>query len=229
MTTTLPEPTSPTPAHHGRLIVLVGPAGAGKTTIAHRLVQAASQRRGFSVSHTTRPIRPNEVHGRDYWFVSRPEFETLRDAGGMAEWAEVHGNLYGTSRAEITRHLAAGRDILFDIDIVGAHNLLAAYPAQTRLCFVVPPSWQALKARLVARGTETDATLRRRLHTARTELHAVLASQAAWSVIRNDVLDDAVAEAESLFAAAPPQADAVADDPIVLAFAQDADADRLAQ
>ena len=228
MITTQPAPVLPFPTQSGRLIVLVGPAGAGKTTIAHRLVEAEPLRRGFSVSHTTRPIRPKEVNGRDYWFVGRPEFETLRDAGGMAEWAEVHGNLYGTSRAEIGRHFAAGRDILFDIDIVGAHNLLAAYPAETRLCFVVPPSWQALKARLVARGTETDATLRRRLHTARAELHAVLASQAPWSVIRNDVLSDAVAEAEALFAAMPPQADAVAADPIVLAFARDADADPLA-
>lgn len=228
MITTPPAAAVPVPTRSGRLIVLVGPAGAGKTTIAHRLVQAEPQRRGFSVSHTTRPIRPNEAHGRDYWFVSRPEFEALRDAGGMAEWAEVHGNLYGTSRAEIARHLAAGRDILFDIDIVGAHNLLAAYPAETRLCFVVPPSWEALKARLVARRTETDATLRRRLHTARSELHAVLASPAPWSVIRNDVLGDAVAEAESLFAKTPPPADAVAADPILLAFARAADADPLA-
>lgn len=215
-------------ASAGRLIVLVGPAGAGKTTIAHRLVDASPTSRGFSVSHTTRPMRSGEVDGRDYHFVRREAFEALLEAGGLAEWAEVHGNLYGTSHAEIQRHWSAGRDILFDIDIVGAHNLWQAYPERTRLCFVLPPSWSVLKARLSGRGSETDATLRRRLRTARQELHGLLASKAGWSVVVNDSLAVATSAAELLFSDAAPAAEALDRHPVVQAFVAAADADPLA-
>lgn len=213
----------------GRLIVLVGPAGAGKTTLAHRLVEASPQTRGFSVSHTTRPMRTGEVNGRDYHFVTREVFEALVAQQGFAEWAEVHGNLYGTSKAEIERHWAAGRDILFDIDIVGAHNLWQSYPAATRLAFVLPPSWDALKDRLQRRGSETPETLRRRLRTARRELNGLVASPARWSVVINDQLDSAVQTAAQLFADARPAATDLSHHAVVQAFVQAANADPLAQ
>lgn len=212
----------------GRLIVLVGPAGAGKTTLAHRLVDATPSVRGFSVSHTTRPMRAGEVDGRDYHFVQRSAFEALVAAGGLAEWAEVHGNLYGTSKSEIARHLSAGRDILFDIDIVGAHNLWHSYPDQTRLCFVLPPDWQTLKDRLAQRGSETPATMQRRLRTARRELQALVQSPAPWSVVINDQLANAVTAAEALFAPEQPEAVLLDKHPLIQAFLQDARADPLA-
>lgn len=214
--------------HAGRLIVLVGPAGAGKTTLAHRLVDAAPATRGFSVSHTTRPMRSGEVDGRDYHFVQRSAFEALAAAGGLAEWAEVHGNLYGTSKAEIERHLSAGRDILFDIDIVGAHNLWHSYAEQTRLCFVLPPTWQTLKDRLARRGSETPGTMQRRLRTARRELQALAQSPAPWSVVVNDQLDGAVTAAEALFAPQQPETAGLDKHPLLQAFLQDASTDPLA-
>ncbi len=173
----------------GNLLVLVGPAGAGKTTLAHRLIDAAPERRGFSVSHTTRPIRSTETDHLDYHFVSRGEFEALRAVGGFVESAEVHGNLYGTSRAEVERKTADGSDLIFDIDIEGAQNLARAFPARTRLFFVLPPGWDVLVARLEGRGSETPATLGRRLRTARAELEALLASALSWHLLCNDDID----------------------------------------
>ncbi len=208
----------------GKLVVLVGPAGAGKTTLAHRVIDRAPERRGFSVSHTTRPMRATEHDGVDYWFVTRPEFEHLRDRGGFAEWAEVHGNYYGTSRAEIERLTGAGRDVFFDIDIVGAHNLWRQYPSEVRLIFVLPPSWPVLVQRLVDRGTETEATLRRRLRTARRELQAVLESPAPWTVIHNDDLARATADLERAVVGAL-QPTAMEQHPGVRAFLREAIAD----
>ena len=175
-------------ANKGRLVVLVGPSGSGKTTLARQLIDAHPERWTFSVSHTTRPRRPTEVDGRDYHFVQRVAFERLRDAGGFAEWAEVHGNLYGTSMAELELHFAAGREVFFDIDIVGAHNIWRRFAERSRLIFVLPPTWAEMVARLERRGTETQETLSRRLRTARVELQEVLASPAPWSILVNDDL-----------------------------------------
>lgn len=207
------------------MLVLVGPAGAGKTTLAHLLQKRAPGRRAFSVSHTTRPMRANEVDGVDYYFVDRANFEALRDRGGFAEWAEVHGNLYGTSRAEIARLHQAGKVALFDIDIVGAHNLWRLYPDEVRLAFLLPPTWQVLVDRLLARGTETAEIVRRRLRTARVELHAVCASPAPWHIVVNDQLEIAATQLETLLAAPPPPAEDPRTHPSVQAFLRDADAD----
>ncbi len=209
----------------GTLLVLVGPAGAGKTTLAHVLQTRTPGRRAFSVSHTTRPMRPKEIDGKDYYFVDRAAFETLRDAGGFAEWAEVHGNLYGTSRAEIARLLGDGNTALFDIDIVGAHNLWRLYPEQVRLAFLLPPTWQVLVDRLLNRGTETAEIVRRRLRTARLELHAVCDSPAPWHVVVNDDLQVAADHLEALLAVPPPPAENPRAHPAVLAFLRDAEAD----
>lgn len=209
----------------GKLVVLVGPAGAGKTTLAHRVIDAQPQRRGFSVSHTTRPIRATERDGVDYHFVERSAFEALRDRGGFAEWAEVHGNLYGTSHAEIARLMGEGRTVFFDVDIVGAHNLWQQYPQQTRLVFVLPPDWSHMVQRLQARGSETEATLRRRLQTARRELVALRTSDAPWRLIVNDNLDEATAQLAAVAADMAPAVSPHRDDPRVAALLRDAWAD----
>lgn len=213
--------------HSGRgtLLVLVGPAGAGKTTLAHLLQVRAPGKRAFSVSHTTRPMRPKEVDGVDYYFVDRPAFEDLRDRGGFAEWAEVHGNLYGTSRDEIDRLHQDGKVALFDIDIVGAHNLWRLYPDEVRLAFLLPPTWQVLVERLLARGTESDEIIRRRLHTARVELHEVCKSPAPWHIVVNDQRDAAARQLEALLTATPPQPEDPSAHPSVQAFLRDAEAD----
>ena len=189
----------------GRLILFVGPAGAGKTTLAHRLIASQPNHRGFSVSHTTRSIRPTERDGVDYHFLGRPQFEALIDEGAFLEWALVHDNYYGTSRAEVKRHLDAGRDIFFDIDIQGAINVHRQLSDQTLLVFIVPPSWQVLVSRLEGRGSETEQTLRRRLRTARTELHNLQDSTLPWHLIVNDALDAAENDLEVLLTAKIPR------------------------
>ncbi len=211
----------------GHLVILVGPAGAGKTTLAHRVIALQPDRRGFSVSHTTRPMRANEAHGVDYFFVDAATFLALRDAGGLAESAQVHGNWYGTSRAEIARLTKHGGDVLFDIDIQGAHNLWRAYPNNTLLVFVLPPSWQVLVQRLRDRGSETDETLRQRLRTARQELRSVVDSAAPWQVVVNARLDQAVADLQALMTHAR-EVRPAREHPLVHAFLRDAEADLLA-
>ncbi len=206
-----------TGTHEGRLVVLVGPSGSGKTTLARQMIDARPERWTFSVSHTTRERRPTEVTGRDYHFVDRAAFERLRDADGFAEWAEVHGNLYGTSMAELDHHFAAGREVFFDIDILGAHNIWRRFTHRSRLIFVLPPTWSEMVGRLERRGTETDATLRRRLRTARIELLEVLASPAPWSILVNDDLETATADLVALIDGADNVANG-AGSPLVQAF-----------
>lgn len=212
----------------GLLLILVGPAGAGKTTLAHRLIAARPEARGFSVSHTSRPMRASERLGLDYFFVDRPQFEALRDSGQLAESAEVHGNYYGTSHAEIKRLTRDGGDAIFDIDIAGAHNLWRAYPDHCRLVFVVPPSWGVLVQRLRDRGSETEQTLRRRLRTAWQELETVQHSPAPWWLVVNERLSDAVQRLEQIAAPIPPPHDA-AGHPTLRAFVRDAAGDPLAE
>ena len=177
------------------------------------------------MSHTTRAPRPAEQDGVDYYFVDRAHFEALRDRGGFAEWAEVHGNLYGTSRAEIARLHQGGKVALFDIDIVGAHNLWRLYPDEVRLAFLLPPTWQVLVDRLLKRGTDSEVVVRRRLRTARLELHGVCASPAPWHIVVNDALDVAAAQLEGLLVSPPPPAEDPRAHPSVQAFLHDADAD----
>lgn len=152
----------------GLLIVLTGPSGSGKSTIL-KDVFAADPRLAFSVSCTTRPPRPGEVDGKDYYFVSNDDFDGLVKDDAFVEWAHVHTRRYGTKKTEIDRLFALGHDIVFDIDTVGAFNIKRAHP-EALLVFILPPSLAILESRLRGRKTETDAMIGIRLDNARKEI-----------------------------------------------------------
>ncbi|MDR2114368.1 MAG: guanylate kinase, partial [Bifidobacteriaceae bacterium] len=152
------------------LTVLAGPSGVGKGTVAALLVQRHPV--GYlSVSATTRPPRAGEVEGENYFFLSRGEFEAVAQTGGMLEWAEYHGNLYGTPQDQVNRALAEGRPVLLEIDLGGARQIRAARPDALAV-FLQPPSWAELERRLAARGTETPAQCAARLKIAQVEMGA---------------------------------------------------------
>jgi len=152
------------------LLILSSPSGAGKTTLTQRLLQEKGLGMTFSVSLTTRAPRPNEVDGQDYHFVDRETFEARRDAGELAEWAEVHGNLYGTATSEIARARDMGaRALLFDVDYQGARQIKAKL-SQAVGVFILPPSMAELRKRLEGRGTESADSLERRFAKAKVEI-----------------------------------------------------------
>lgn len=156
----------------GRLVVLAGPAGVGKSTVVSELRKAYPEL-WFSVSATTRQRRPGEVDGKDYHFVDPAEFDRMISDGELLEWADIHGGLHrsGTPRAPIERRLAEGLPALVEVDLQGARSLRQAMP-EAILVFLAPPSWEEMVDRLVGRGTESSADVSRRLETARQELAA---------------------------------------------------------
>ena len=150
------------------LLIISSPSGAGKTTLCNRLRGEFPDLR-FSVAHTTRSPRPTEVDGREYHFVETARFEAMVREGAFAEWARVHGNLYGTSVAEIDVARRDARGVLFDIDYQGARQIKARLPEAVSV-FILPPSLSELERRLRGRGTEDEATTRRRLDNAKAEI-----------------------------------------------------------
>ena len=151
------------------LLIISSPSGAGKTTLTHRLLQEFSDFR-FSVSHTTRQPRANEVDGQDYYFVDEKAFRDIIDENGFAEWAEVHGNLYGTSVTEIALARAAGKSgVLFDVDYQGARQIKEKFPHAVGV-FILPPSMEELRRRLDGRGSDDADSRRRRFDKAREEI-----------------------------------------------------------
>jgi len=169
-------------------VILSSPSGGGKTTIAHKLL-AVRRDVGYSVSATTRPPRDGEVDGRDYHFRSLKDFKRGQAAGEFAESAEVHGHLYGTLGAEVDRVLSSGKHVIMDIDVQGTRQFVAAFPDSV-LIFILPPSAEALIARLETRGTEDPKSLIRRFRSAKDELKAIDLYQ---YVVLNDEVDSAVA------------------------------------
>lgn len=184
------EPGAPAPC----LIVLSAPSGAGKTTLCHRLLRDFGQLR-LSISSTTRPPRGGEQNGREYFFLDRDEFESQVRHGRFAEHAEVHGNLYGTSRTTLDSFLDAGFSVLLDIDVQGAASLREAYPGRTLTLFVEPPSLAELERRLRARGTDSEAVIQRRLANAREEMAR---HDEFDHVVINDTLEHAYAKLSAL-------------------------------
>jgi guanylate kinase len=178
----------------GRLLVVVSaPSGAGKTSLCEWVVTGAPNL-AHSVSFTTRPPRPDEQDGRDYHFVDEATFRAMVDRGEFAEWAVVHGHLYGTSQALLERHFAAGQDVILDIDTQGAALLRRAHPDAV-FVFIVPPSWAMLEERLRRRRSDTEADIQRRLQRAREEVTHYAEYQ---YVIVNDVFARAAEELKAI-------------------------------
>lgn len=168
----------------GNLFIVSGPSGAGKGTLVKELLGRVPDI-WVSVSVTTRAPRPGEVEGVHYFFVSDEEFTRLAETGGLLEWAEVHGNRYGTPRAAVEQKIAEGRQVILEIDPQGAFQVRCALDASV-LIFITPPSFDELEHRLTARGSETEAQVRTRLETARGELELV--GKYDHVVINDDVL-----------------------------------------
>jgi guanylate kinase len=181
----------------GLAVVVSGPSGSGKTTLVKRLMMRSPVSH-FSLSATSRPARGEEVDGVDYRFLSRMEFTGLRDTQGMLEWAQVHGEFYGTPGSEVLPYLKDGRLVFLDIDVQGGLQVKAALGVEAFLLFVLPPDWRSLEARLRSRQTDAEASIRKRLANARWELEQLPRYDA---VVVNADLDRAVAEAWTLIEA----------------------------
>lgn len=175
---------------HRNVVVLTAPSGAGKTTIAHRLLEAMPDMQ-FSVSATTRPARPDETDGVDYHFLSPDEFQHRIEAGDLLEYEEVYPDrYYGTLRSEVEAKTQNG-PILLDIDVNGALNVKRAFGDDALVLFIAPPSIEELRRRLVERGTENEESLQTRLNRVEREMNQ---AEAFDGVIVNDDLEQAVEE-----------------------------------
>ncbi|HEY0122677.1 MAG TPA: guanylate kinase [Rhizobium sp.] len=181
-------------ARRGLMLAISSPSGAGKSTIARTLLDTDKQV-GLSVSVTTRQRRPSEIAGVHYHFVSQREFERLRDSDSLLEWAEVHGNFYGTPREPVETAMAEGRDMLFDIDWQGAQQLQEKMPADVVSIFVLPPTMTELQSRLHRRAEDSEEVIATRLANSRSEI-------AHWReydyVIINDDLNTAFDSVQSI-------------------------------
>lgn len=182
---------------NGLLLVLSAPSGCGKTTIVNK-VMASLPGLVFSVSHTTRPARAGEVEGVHYHFVDEATFLLMRDRqpSGFLEWARVHGNLYGTGVETVRRLQQTGSDVILDIDVQGAAQVVKRVPAVT--IFIAPPSMEELERRLRGRGTESGAVLKQRLDNAAGEMETAATYQ---YVIVNARLEEAVETLRSIIIA----------------------------
>lgn len=186
-----------TTARRGLMLVITSPSGAGKSTLSRTLLQTDLNLR-MSVSVTTRQRRASEVDGVHYHFVDRKRFMELREAGDLLEWAEVHGNFYGTPREPVEKAMIEGHDVLFDIDVQGTQQLYESMRSDMATVFILPPSIAELHDRLRRRAEDDAATILRRLRTARSEIDR-------WQdydyVVINDDLDRAFTELQAILTA----------------------------
>ena len=199
----------------GHLFLVTAPSGAGKTSLVRALLKDHPNLK-FSISYTTRKQRPNEQHGHDYFFVDRSEFERMAAAGEFLEHAQVFDNYYGTSRKAVEAEMAAGRDILLEIDWQGAAQVRKLVPEAVSV-FILPPSRAELERRLCTRGTDSDEVIARRLKDA-------VGDMSHWSefdyVVVNDDFDRAVADLAAIVAGRgqPSRVDRAALKPIISAL-----------
>jgi guanylate kinase len=181
----------------GIIFILSAPSGAGKTTLYHELSKIYSEIK-LSVSCTTRAQREGEVNGRDYRFISARQFAAMKARGDFAEWANVHGNLYGTPRQPLDHAIRTGRDILLDIDVQGARKIKRRYPQAVSI-FLLPPSPAELRRRLAARGTDGAEVIRRRLANAQGEMRRIIQYDyyvVNWKIVEAVGVLKAIVEAE---------------------------------
>ena len=171
----------------GSLFIISAPSGTGKTTILKKVISEV-EGVGFSVSHTTRSPRAGELEGKDYHFVKESIFQTMRDQEAFLEWAAVHGNLYGTSKAAIDDLIMQGRDVILDIDVQGARQIREKVGNEAVFVFIAPPSLEVLQQRLTNRGTDAESVIKIRLQNARQEMADL---ELYDYVVVNDVVENA--------------------------------------
>ena len=177
----------------GNLFVVAAPSGAGKSSLVKALLELDAKL-DASISHTSRAPRGQELHGREYWFVSAETFQEMVAHGDFFEWAEVHGNLYGTSRSAIEARMAHGEDVVLEIDFQGALQIKQLFPYAV-LIFILPPSWEELEQRLKRRGDTEPAVIATRMANARLE---VAQAQSFDFVVVNAAFDTAVFDLKSI-------------------------------
>ncbi|MFP4000039.1 MAG: guanylate kinase [Desulfobacterales bacterium] len=182
-----------TRAKTGRLFILSAPSGTGKTTLCRRILSAFPDM-SYSISFTTRPPRNGEAEGKDYHFISRQQFERMIRENRLAEWAKVHGNYYGTSAELLEEDLGRGRDVLLDIDVNGARQIIRRFPESMPI-FIMPPSMEALGQRLKKRGSDPPEVIENRLRAAEKE---IACSNEYRHVIVNDDLEETVEKLTAL-------------------------------
>ena len=179
----------------GKLFIISGPSGTGKGTICKALLERNDIE--ISISMTTRAPREGDTHGVSYYFATREEFEKTIAEGGFLEYADVFGNYYGTPKAMVVEKLEQGRDVVLEIDVQGAINAKKVYP-ESVLIFILPPSLEELRARIVGRGTETEDVINLRLSKALEEMSYI--DKYDYYVV-NDVIDDAIIRTEAIMLA----------------------------
>jgi len=172
---------------NGRLFIISAPSGAGKTTLCNAILKKIPEL-CYSISHTTREPRTGEQDGVDYFFITDDEFKNKIKKGTWAEWAQVHDHFYGTSAQFIDHHLSAGENILLDIDVNGARQILCRYPHSITI-FIMPPTFETLKQRLIKRGVDSKQVIAKRLKNAETEI----TQKARYKhIVVNDSLPEAI-------------------------------------
>ncbi len=175
--------------------MISAPSGAGKTTLVREVLKGFDSL-AYSISHTTRPSRKGELQGKDYFFTDTDQFKTMIDAGLMLEWAKVHGNYYGTSRAFVEERLMAGKHLLLDIDVQGGRQIMESGLDPVSI-FIMPPDLKVLEQRLLKRDTDTLTVIQERLNNAKEE---IAQKQFYDHIIVNDLLEKAVEDLFKVFA-----------------------------
>lgn len=185
-------------ARRGLILILSSPSGAGKTTLTRAIAQDPSWALDLSISVTTRGRRPSEIDGRHYHFIDREAFDNLRERDDLLEWAEVHGNFYGTPRRPVEKVLGSGRDMIFDIDYQGTRQVRSKLAQDVVTVFILPPSMAELRQRLERRAEDSAETIEKRLANARTEIQRWVEYD---YVIVNDDLQNAFRALQGILAA----------------------------